>query len=253
MTIDFNKFSSIKIGGIKNIEIITSITEKKLIGKASNLLINPKTKTKFAILDKKFDYINKNKQNIEVGALTSGARLLLYAKNHNLKGFEFLGKIPGTIGGMTKMNAGLKEYEIFNNLTEVNIDGKWIKKENIKYGYRFAKISGNIFAIRFKSYDGFDKELLKVFQKMRQNQPKNPSAGSCFKNPPGTFAAKLIEEAGLKGKQIGNMAISKQHANFLINLGNGTFDEAIKLIEYTKNEVLKKFNIQLEEEVEVVF
>jgi UDP-N-acetylmuramate dehydrogenase len=251
-TINFSLYSSIKIGGIKEVEIINSPTTKKLIGKASNLLINPATKVEFATLSKKFDFIKIEDNIITIGAGVSSGKIISFAKKHNLFGFEFLGKIPGSLGGMVKMNAGLKKYEIFNHLVSVNIDGKWIDKKDIKHGYRFAKINGNIFKAKFKLQLGFDKKLFETFKLMRQNQPKEPSAGSCFKNPKGYFAAKLIEEAGLKGKCIGNMAISKKHANFLINLGNGTFDEALKLIDLAKNEVLKKFNIQLQEEIEII-
>ena len=88
-----------------------------------------------------------------------------------------------------------------------------------------------------------------MFMAMRENQPTEPSAGSCFKNPLPHFAAKLIQDSGLKGYRLGNMAFSEKHANFLVNLGGGTADEAEKLIKMAQNEVLKRFNVQLEPEV----
>jgi len=87
---------------------------------------------------------------------------------------------------------------------------------------------------------------------MRDNQPHMPSAGSCFKNPQGQSAGFLIESVGLKGYKIGNMSFSEQHANFLVNLGNGTFEDAMALINLAKKRVKEKFNISLELEIEVI-
>ena len=77
-----------------------------------------------------------------------------------------------------------------------------------------------------------------------------PSAGSVFKNPKGYFAARLIEECGLKGKKIGDAAISEKHANFIINLGQGKAKDVKKLIKLVKKSVKNKFKINLEEEIQ---
>ncbi len=74
---------------------------------------------------------------------------------------------------------------------------------------------------------------------LRSNQPKNPSAGSTFKNPKGDYAGRLIDEVGLKGYRVGGVEWSRVHANFLVNIDNGTFDDAITLIELTKSRVYK--------------
>ena len=161
-------------------------------------------------------------------------------------------KLPGTLGGMVAMNAGLKEWEIFNNLLAIRTEKGWITKDNIEHGYRFAKIDGVVYEATFACKNGFDENLLLMFKKMRDNQPKEPSAGSCFKNPVGHFAGKLIEDAGFKGKRVGNMMFSTIHANFLVNLGGGTYEEAIALITAVKEEVFKRFGIQLEEEIIIV-
>jgi len=87
---------------------------------------------------------------------------------------------------------------------------------------------------------------------MRANQPNQPSAGSCFKNPNGDYAGRLIEAFGLKGFKVGNMEFSKIHANFLVNHGRGTFIDAIYLIEEAQKRVFKKFGIQLELEIKVL-
>jgi len=91
-----------------------------------------------------------------------------------------------------------------------------------------------------------------MFKKLRDNQPNFPSAGSCFKNPKDNFAGKLLEEAGLKGYRVGNISFSQTHANFLINHGNGTFEDAINLINKAKKEVFERFGINLELEIEIL-
>ena len=91
--------------------------------------------------------------------------------------------------------------------------------------------------------------MLKEFNKMRDNQPHVPSAGSCFKNPKGDFAGRLIQEVGLKGKRRGDMSFSEQHANFLVNNGDGTFEDAIYLINLAKEKIKEQFDIDIEEEI----
>ncbi len=99
---------------------------------------------------------------------------------------------------------------------------------------------------------GLTKTLLDNLLNLRSNQPHEPSAGSAFKNPEGDYAGRLIEAVGLKGKRKGQMQWSTVHANFLVNLGGGTFEEAKSLIDLAKNEVLKMFDIELIEEIKIL-
>lgn len=251
-TINFSTFSSIKIGPTNDVLLLDSITPLPegytLIGGANNLLVSP-TPPPLAMLDKCFDFIRLEENILHIGGATPSGKILSFAKKHDLAGFELMQKLPGTLGGMVAMNAGLKEWEIFNNLLAIRTEKGWILKEDIKHGYRFAKIDGVVYEATFACQNGFDENLLLMFKKMRDNQPKEPSAGSCFKNPIGHFAGKLIEEVGFKGKQIGSMMFSTVHANFLVNLGGGTYEEAIELITLVKEEVLKRFGVTLEEEI----
>jgi UDP-N-acetylmuramate dehydrogenase len=150
------------------------------------------------------------------------------------------------------MNAGVKEYEIFNILHSVQIDGKWIAKETIEHGYRFAKLKGIATAARFEIHRGYSQELNNTLQALRANQPHDPSAGSAFKNPKGDAAGRLIEAVGLKGFKKGDMAWSEIHANFLVNLGSGSFEDAKYLIDLAKEKVLKTFQIKLQEEIKIL-
>ena len=249
--IDFSKYSSIKIGSKVNVKIIDTISEYKnyyIIGGGNNLLLSDNPPP-LAILSKNFDFINFKDNILTIGAATKAGRIFSFCKKYNLGGLEFLAKLPGSIGGLVKMNAGLKEYEIFNNLISIKSENGIILKENICFGYRETDIESIIFEVSFKISRNFDINLVKLFDNMRKNQPKQPSFGSCFKNPKDDFAGRLIDDVGLKGFRIGQVCFSEIHANFLINLGGANFNDAIELINLAKSKVLQKYNILLEEEV----
>ena len=99
---------------------------------------------------------------------------------------------------------------------------------------------------------GFNSNKVEMFKKMRSNQPGTPSAGSCFKNPDGDYAGRLIEAVGLKGVMQGDMCFSNEHANFLVNNGNGTFDDALWLIREAQTRVKKEFALTLECEIVIL-
>lgn len=250
--IDFKRYSSIHIGCIKEVLVINEIgdySDFQIIGRGNNLLISPKCEKKFAILGEEFDYIKEENNLLYVGCSTSSGKLLTYTRKNNIASLEFLAKLPGNIGGLVKMNAGLKEWEIFNYLHSIKTKDGYIKKEDIDFSYRHTNIDSIIYEAVFNIKKGFSKEMQNEFVKMRDNQPQIASAGSCFKNPKGDFAGRLIEAVGLKGKKIGDMEFSNTHANFLVNHGNGTFDEAITLINLAKQKVKEQFDIELETEI----
>lgn len=249
--IDFSRYSSIHIGPVKEVLVINEIGEYKdyqIIGRANNLLISNNS-VKFAILGESFDYIKQEDNKLYVGCATSSGKLLTYTRKNNIANLEFLAKLPGNLGGLVKMNAGLKSWEIFNYIDKIKTNEGYIKKEDIDYEYRKTHINTIIYEVVFNIEYGFCKEKLKEFNKMRDNQPQIPSAGSCFKNPKGDFAGRLIQEVGLKGFRKGDMAFSDIHANFLVNLGLGTYEDAIYLINEAKKRVKEKFDINLEEEI----
>ncbi|PZT48583.1 UDP-N-acetylenolpyruvoylglucosamine reductase [Helicobacter valdiviensis] len=266
--IDFKTYSSIKVGGICEVyeisnpqdyyTLLQSGNPLNIIGKANNLLISPQAKN-LIILSKDFDYIKDCGEYLEVGALTPSGKLYSYAKKHNLAGFEILRGLPGCIGGIIKMNAGLKEYEIKSSLLGIlclknNPQLEFVKSDELSLEYRKSNINTLIFAGIFKKDKGFDENLPPLFASMRQNQPSEPSFGSCFKNPSNNYAGFLIESVGLKGKKFGknkSLMFSQKHANFLVNLGDSSFLEVLDLIELAKKCVQEKHNILLEEEVQI--
>ena len=251
-TIDFKKYSSIKIGPILDVLVINEIGDYEnyeIIGRANNLLISPNTQKKFAILGDEFDYIKQNDNLLFVGCATTSGKLLTYTRKNDIANLEFLAKLPGNLGGLVKMNAGLKSWEMFNYIHSIKTKDGYIKKEDIQYSYRETKINTIVYEVVFNIQSGFSKEMLKEFNKMRDNQPHVPSAGSCFANPKDSFAGKLIQEIGLKGAKKGDMSFSEEHANFLVNYGNGTFEDAIYLIQQAKEKIKEQFNIDIKEEI----
>ncbi len=253
--IDFSRYSSIKVGQTEEVLMIergdTIPSDRYLIGGANNLLISP-APPPLMMLSKDFVHIDYNDGVLECGAAVMTGKLLSFIKKHNLGGLEYIAKLPGTVGGLVAMNAGVKEYETFNILKSVEIDGVWIDATEIEHGYRYAKLHGIVTRARFIVKKGYDNRLALDLLKLRSNQPKEPNAGSVFKNPVENFAGRLIEAVGLKGYRVGNMAWSEMHANFLVNLGGGRFEEAVELIRLAKEKVYKQFSIELKEEIKIV-
>ena len=245
--IDFSRYSSIKIGPKAQVLVINKIDEYKdyqILGRANNTLVGP-NHPKFAILGEEFDYIKQVGDLLYVGCATTSGKLLTYTRNNDIANLEFLAKLPGNMGGLVRMNAGLKSWEVFNHINCIKTKDGYIKKEDIEYSYRHTKIDTIVYEVVFNISKGFSKDNLKQFNKMRDNQPHIPSAGSCFVNPKDDFAGRLIEEVGLKGLKKGDMSFSSQHANFLVNNGSGTYEDALYLINLAKSKIKEQFNIDM--------
>lgn len=253
--IDFSKYSSIKIGPIVAVDIINSCTELKsehfIVGGANNLLLsnNPPPLAK---LSKKFDYIKIENNSLIVGGATPSGKIFSFCKKHNIAHFEYLANLPGSLGGLVFMNAGMGEYEIFNHLVSIKSCKGDLLKNEISYGYRYGGVHSLILEATFELSYGFDAKLVEFFKQKRASQPSMPSAGSCFKNPKGDYAARLIEAVGLKGHSIGGAGFSTIHANFLVNSGSATFNDVLKLIDEAKKRVKERFDISLECEIKIV-
>jgi UDP-N-acetylmuramate dehydrogenase len=253
-TIDFSKFSSIRIGPTVDVILIENDIVPPncfIVGSANNILVSP-TPPPLMILSKAYDFIALEEDGLHIGAATPGGRVVSFCKKNDISHFEYLSKLPGTLGGMLKMNAGLKEYEIFNHLIAIRTQSGWKQKSEIEYGYRKTSINEVVFEAVFAVEKGYSIERYEMFAQMRSNQPSEPSAGSCFKNPPNDYAGRLIEAVGLKGKRVGAMAFSEVHANFLVNYGGGTYEDALSLIQEAQLRVKSEFNIELQCEIVLV-
>jgi len=190
-------------------------------------------------------------------------RFVEFCAQKRLKGVEMLAGIPGTIGGAIIMNAGAYGGEISDHLVDVEIlrDGLLflLKKEQVGFRYRRTQLQHGdvVLSASFQLPSGDTDEIMKIrnelILKRNRTQPTNlPNSGSMFKNPPDAFAAKLIEDAGLKGTRWGNAQISEKHANFIVNLGDATANDVMSLLNTVRNTVQDIFGITLELEVKLI-
>ncbi|MDE5765743.1 MAG: UDP-N-acetylmuramate dehydrogenase, partial [Clostridia bacterium] len=185
------------------------------------------------------------------------SELLVYCKNRNLGGLEYLYGIPATVGGAAYMNAGVSGFAIGDNVVDVCVyDGKvaHLSRETCNFGYRrstMRDINALILSIIVKVDDSNAQEIderLAFFKNRRSHLPKGKSCGCVFKNPEGYSAGYLIDSAGLKGYRVGGARVSDVHADFILNEG-ATASEVKTLINLVKSRVLEKFGIELQEEV----
>ena len=170
--------------------------------------------------------------------------------------------IPGTIGGAIMMNAGAYGGEISDHIVDVEIvrDNAicTVSKEGSHFSYRRSGFQDDIIlGARFRLPRGDKAAIMKRRRELllmrNEMQPLNmPNSGSMFKNPSGSHAAKLIEDAGLKGTIKGRAQISEKHANFFVNLGGATANDILHLIRLARETVKKKFGISLELEIKLV-
>jgi UDP-N-acetylmuramate dehydrogenase len=206
---------------------------------------------------------------IRVGAGVASPKLARFAAMHDLVGAEFLAGVPGTIGGALAMNAGCyggETWRVVCEVTTLGRDGAFLIRTPADYeiGYRHVALQPGPSAreewfvdATFLLEPGSGLEArarIKDFLARRiASQPLNqPNAGSVFRNPPGDYAARLIEACGLKGRRIGNAAISAKHANFIVNLGGARAADIEALIDLARQTVEAETGVALECEVRIL-
>lgn len=273
-----SKYTSFRIGGPADfylepadkddvIRIIAYLEEQgipfMMIGKGSNLLVSDEGIRGAVInLETGLGSLRAEGNTVYVDAGVTLVRFVDFCIQRGLKGVEMLAGIPGTIGGAIVMNAGAYGGEISNYLVDVEILRKgtvrrW-KREELGFSYRHSELQGGIVLTAAFGLPAGDKaEIMSIRRdlilKRNRAQPVNmPNSGSMFKNPPGAFAAKLIEDAGLKGTRRGGAQISEKHANFIVNHGTAKARDVLALITAARDTVREKFGISLELEVKLI-
>jgi len=236
-----------------------------ILGNGSNVIFSKLTYNDTIFISlKNFNKIELRNNILicESGVLSS--KLLNFCIKNNIGGFEFLAGIPGTLGGILKMNAGAFGKEIEQLVLEIEcFDLKKftqiiLNKKQLKFEYRKLELPNNYIItkaklrIQNKEKEIIKNEIKKILKKRKLKQPSEPSAGSIFKNSKQYIAGKIIDECGLKGFKIGNAKISEKHANFIINTGNATGPEVYNLIKYIEDKVEKEKQVKLEKEVIIV-
>jgi UDP-N-acetylmuramate dehydrogenase len=211
-------------------------------------------------------------ERIYAEAGVASPKLARFAARHGRTGAEFLAGIPGTVGGALAMNAGCyggETWSFVDRVLAVTRRGEQIEcgPADFEIGYRHVVArSGGVFAeppaaflaawFAFPQGDGdaARARIAELLEKRRSTQPLElPNAGSVFRNPPGDFAARLIEAAGLKGLRKGGAQVSVRHANFIVNAeGRATAADIEALIEAVRNTVADRFGVELQTEVRIV-
>ena len=201
---------------------------------------------------------------LRVMAGVTMSRAAVFAANHGLSGLEFAHGIPGTVGGGVYMNAGAYGGEMSGICRSVTLmDGagqlREVNARELEFSYRHSKLqeSGEIVISAVLQLQPAAPEEVK--QKMRELQAKRlasqpldyPSAGSAFKRPAGGYAAALIDQAGLRGFQVGQAAIARKHAGFAINLGGATAADVKALLSQVSESVYENSGIRLEPEIRI--
>lgn len=235
-----------------------------ILGNGSNIIL-PNYYDGVVIKLKYFNNYNIFDEYIEVDSGVMINKLSMELSKLGYKGFEWASGIPGTIGGCIYNNAGCYGSEISDNLIDVTVfyDNKiyCLRKDELAFSYRNSTFKMNnkfvILKAKFKYEKGDPEELLDLIKtrtnKRIESQPlEYPSCGSVFRNPEGLVAGKLIDEANLKGKCVGGAMVSNKHANFIINNGNATPEDVIKLINEIKDTIKKNYNIDLVLEQEII-
>lgn len=278
--VELKNFNSWKVGGkaehllICNDKNILSsyIKSRKIkppltfLGLGSNLLIRDGgIKGTVVVMHGGLSQINKDKELIYAEAGVSCSKLAKFSAKKEKIDSAFFAGIPGTVGGALAMNAGCygsETWDFVHKVLMINMDGDQVirNKSDFEVGYREVKNKiklESFLAAWFKFPKGnredAEKKIKDLLVHRKNTQPLNwPTAGSTFRNPEKNYAAKLIEDCGLKGYKVGGAQVSEKHANFIVNLGNASASDIEKIILYIQKVVLDKKNICLQREIKII-
>lgn len=237
-----------------------------ILGNGSNLLVGDRgfRGVVINIMD------NMNDIKVDGGIIKAQAGAMLIkvsraARDNSLTGLEFASGIPGTIGGAIYMNAGAyggEMKDVVTQVTAMDAEGEiyTFGTDELEFSYRHSVIQQRdliVLDVTMKLAAGdqkiIDDRMSELAVARRTKQPlEYPSAGSTFKRPEGYFAGKLIMDAGLRGYRVGDAQVSEKHCGFVVNRGNATADDVIKLIDDVKAKVSEEYDVVLEPEVRMI-
>jgi len=242
-----------------------------ILGNATNVLIDDNGFDGVAVIFTKLHDIHLLSDNGDTRRISAEAgcpltSLSLFAEKENLTGLEFAYGIPGTVGGGIYMNAGA----FGGDMSQVTVRSQWYDLSTGETGESVG--DEQRFSYRHSIYMDTDRVILsaefllsvgerdRIHAVMHDNMTRRvehqpleyPSAGSVFKRGNGFITAKLIEDAGLKGRRVGGAEVSVKHAGFIVNRGGATADDVMKLVEIIQNELAKQFRVAIECEIRVI-
>ncbi len=235
-----------------------------ILGLGSNVLIKDGGFPGLVVkIGKGLDALSHRAGTWKVGA---GLPIPLLARKTAEEGFAGVQRligVPGSVGGGVFMNAGAHGQDFASVLISATVldpKGKLVEKakKDIPFSYRKSGLDGHVVLGCALKLEPGEPEKLKAEQAMllrkrREGTPfDQPCCGSVFRNPEEMTAGRLIDRCGLKGRRVGGAEISKLHANYIVNLGNASADDVLKLIDIARTAVFKEFGLELELEVKVL-
>jgi UDP-N-acetylmuramate dehydrogenase len=237
----------------------------RVLGNGSNLLVGDAGVPGLVLrMRRALDHYRVEQQRLIGEAGASYPAMARTAARAGLSGLEFAAGIPGTLGGALVMNAGWHEYETGNFVEWVDhVDEHGslhrVDREAAQFTYRgslFRHKRGVVLEASFLLERGepakIEARMERFAGSRKANQPTElPSCGSVFLKPPGDFAGRLIDEAGLKGLSVGGVQVSTKHANFFVNTGSATAADVLELVQRVEQEVERKFGVRLVREFEL--
>ena len=236
-----------------------------VLGGGSNLLVRDGGFRGVVLhLEGVFTQLNVEGKRVWAGAGVRLSRLVAFCSKLALSGVECLAGVPGTVGGAVRGNAGAFGGSIADHLVAVRLltnegDEHVFSRDRMEFSYRRSSLPEGcvILEAAFDLEQGDTGEIRRrisanLVQRNRGQPVEWRSAGSVFKNPPGEYAGRLVEKAGLKGVRVGRACISAKHGNFIINLGGATATDILALIDLMQRQVREKMQVELELEVRVV-
>ena len=275
-----NKHTTFRIGGSADVLVTPGVSETAevlrlcknhdipvtIIGNGSNLLVGDQGIRGVVIeFGKPAEEIVIQGEQMHVTAGTMLAKAANEAAANGLSGLEFAAGIPGTVGGAVVMNAGAYGGEMKDVIRMVTVLTKEGEKqtltlEELDLGYRHSCIPENnyiVLSAELRLQKADTEQIRTVMVDLRERrvtkQPlEYPSAGSTFKRPEGYFAGKLIQDAGLRGYQVGGAQVSEKHCGFVINKGDATARDVRQLITDVQKKVYEEFHVQIEPEVKMI-
>jgi len=236
----------------------------RALGGGSNLLVRDGGVRGLLIATARLRRLERaGERDVRCEAGVPTAKLLKQATAWALGGLEFLAGVPGTVGGGLIMNAGTSLGElkdVTHEVSSVQPDGELKVRDAAACGFRYrgSDLQGGIVVgarlrLQPATRDAIEARIAAQRERRAGREPKGvPTAGSFFKNPPGDFAGRLIEQAGLKGKRVGGAEVSWVHANWIVNRADATAADMLALMRLCQETVAAKFGVTLEPEVHVV-
>lgn len=237
-----------------------------VIGRGSNLLFSDKSFDGIIISLENMNQYHVNGSEVTAQCGVAMIKLAYDCAKIGLSGFEFMGGIPGNIGGGIFMNAGAYKSCLSEVVKSVKVLDERLKvvelsKDEMEFSYRHSIIQDHpkwivleaTFELENKSVEEINETLDKRKERRMSTQPWNkPSAGSVFRNPEGSSAWKYIDDAGLRGYEIGGAQVSPKHSNFIVNNGYASAKDIYDLIFYVQKTVQDQFGVLLKPEVRFI-